>query len=154
FRAALAIHHRKPGLRQFEAFGGQRQKMLALDPHRLADRVRLPGNPPLFVLLAACAQILVQLTEVLHSRHRYQMVPPEVARFAFHAALLVATRRVTELRLETPVRTERDQPVGLLALMPAQNLLHRAFQVVVVMWRGALCVRTPRDARQDWCPPR
>jgi hypothetical protein len=59
------------------------------------------------------------------------MVPPEIAHFAFHAALLVATRRVAKLRLESPMRTKSDQPVGLLALVPAQNLFHRALQVVV-----------------------
>src|SRR5712692_2452133 len=59
------------------------------------------------------------------------MVAPEVAHFAFHAALLIASCRVAELRLETPVRTETDQPLRLFPLMAAQNLLHRALQVVV-----------------------
>ena len=59
------------------------------------------------------------------------MVAPKVADFAFHAALLVASRRIAELRLKTPVRAEGDQPLGLLPLVPAQNLLHRALQVVV-----------------------
>src|SRR5579859_5007691 len=59
------------------------------------------------------------------------MVPPEITHFTFHAALLVAARRVAKLRLESPVRTKGDQPVGLLALVPAQNLFHRNLQVVV-----------------------
>ena len=105
--------------------------MLALDAHRFAHRERLSVNPPLFILLAARPQIFVQRGQVFYFRHRHQMVPPEVAHFAFHAALLVAARRVAKLRLESPVRAKRDQPVGLLALVPAQNLLHRALQVVV-----------------------
>ena len=90
-----------------------------------------PLNPPLLVLLAARPQVRVQLAQVFHFRHRHQVVPPEVAHLAFHAALLVPTRRVAKLRLESPVRAKGDQPVGLLPLIPAQNLLHRALQVVV-----------------------
>ena len=105
--------------------------MFALDAHRFAHRVRLPVDPPLLLLLAARAQILIQRGQIFYFRHRHQMVPPEIAHFAFHAALLVAARRVAKLRLESPVRTKSDQPVGLLALVPAQNLLHRALQVVV-----------------------
>ena len=59
------------------------------------------------------------------------MVPAEVTHFAFHAALLVAPRRIAELRLKAPVRAEGDQALRLLPLMAAQNLLHRALQVVV-----------------------
>src|SRR5258707_12217000 len=59
------------------------------------------------------------------------MVPAEVTYLAFHATLLVAPRRIAELRLESPVRAEGDQALRLLPLMAAQNLLHRALQVVV-----------------------
>src|SRR5208283_1103936 len=97
----------------------------------LAHRERLAVNPPLFLLLAARAQILVQSGQIFYFRHRHQVVPPEIAHFAFHAALLVAARRVAKLRLESPMRTESDQPVGLLALVSAQDLFHRALQVVV-----------------------
>src|SRR5271154_2006478 len=59
------------------------------------------------------------------------MVPAEVTHSALHSALLIAPRRITELRLKAPVRAERDQSLRFLTLMPAQNLLHRALQVVV-----------------------
>ena len=134
--AALAIHRRKTGLRQLESFRRQRQQMLAFDPHRLADRHRLACDPPLFVLLAATAQLFVQLFQVLHLRNRHQMVAAEVTHFAFHSALLVASRRVAELRLKAPVRAESDQALRLFPLMTAQNLLHRALQVVVAQATG------------------
>ena len=59
------------------------------------------------------------------------MVSAEVAYLAFHTALLVASRRITELCLKAPVRAEGDQAFRLLAMMAAQNLLHRTLQVVV-----------------------
>src|SRR5450759_3357025 len=59
------------------------------------------------------------------------MVSAEVAYLAFHTALLVASRRITELCLKAPVRADGDQTLRLLSLMAAQNLLHRALQVVV-----------------------
>ncbi len=59
------------------------------------------------------------------------MVPAEVTDFALHSTLLVASRRIAKLRLKAPVRAEGDQSFRLLPLMPAQNLLHRALQVVV-----------------------
>jgi hypothetical protein len=59
------------------------------------------------------------------------MVSAKVAYLAFHAALLIASRRIAELCLKAPVRAEGDQAFRLLSLMAAQNLLHRALQVVV-----------------------
>src|SRR5712691_1746585 len=131
FHAALAIHRRKTDLRQLEAFRGQRQQMLLLDVHGLANRLRFSADLALLVLLAGGAQILIQLSEVFDLRNRHQMVPPEVAGLAFHAALLVGLGGVAELRLKSPMRTERDEPLGLLPLMPTQNLPHCAFQVVI-----------------------
>ena len=63
--------------------------------------------------------------------NRNQIVAPEVAQLAFHSALFIAARRIAELRLESPMRAERDEPIRFLALPSAQNLLHRALQVVV-----------------------
>jgi hypothetical protein len=59
------------------------------------------------------------------------MIPAEIAHFALDSAFLVAPRRIAKLRLKAPVRAESDQAFRLLPLMAAQNLLHRALQVVV-----------------------
>src|ERR1019366_2837561 len=59
------------------------------------------------------------------------MIPAEVPHLAFYSALFVASRRIAKLCLESPVRAEGDQALRLLPLMAAQNLLHRALQVVV-----------------------
>ena len=82
--------------------------MFALDAHRLAHRERLPVNPPLFLLLTARAQILVQSGQIFYFRHRHQVVPPEITHFTFYAALFVAACRVAKLRLESPVRAKSD----------------------------------------------
>jgi len=59
------------------------------------------------------------------------VVAAEVASLALHAALLMAFARGAELGLIPPVRTERDEPCRQLALLAAQDLLHRARQVIV-----------------------
>src|SRR3954468_23466245 len=59
------------------------------------------------------------------------MVAAKVADLALHTALLVPGRGRAELRLEPPVRTERDEPHRLFAAMAAQDLADRAGQVVV-----------------------
>src|SRR5438128_9009556 len=127
----LAIDHRKANLGQLESLRRQRQQMLALDPHGLAHRVRFARDPTLLVGATSCEQKLVQLFQTLHPRNRHQMIAPEVAHFAFHSALLVSSRRIAELRLKAPVRAEGNEPLSLLPLIPAQNLLHRTLQVVV-----------------------
>src|SRR5438309_5792443 len=105
--------------------------MLALDPHGLAHRVRFARDPTLLVGATSCEQKLVPLFQTLHPRNRHQMIAPEVAHFAFHSALLIPSRRIAELRLKAPVRAEGNEPLSLLPLIPAQNLLHRTLQVVV-----------------------
>jgi len=47
------------------------------------------------------------------------MVSAEVTYFALHAALLVASRRIAELRLKASVRAEGDQAFRPLSLMAA-----------------------------------
>src|SRR6266571_1006806 len=106
-------------------------------------------------------QKLVQLFQTLHPRNRHQMIAPEVAHFAFHSALLIPSRRIAELRLKAPVRAEGNEPLSLLPLIPAQNLLHRTLQVVVAHagtprrrteTRTRVLPKTPagwRDSRRD-----
>jgi hypothetical protein len=62
-------------------------------------------------------------------RNRRQMVPAEVTHFA--PALFAASFRRAELPLRSLVRTKCDQACRCLPPMPAQNLLHRALQIVV-----------------------
>src|SRR5688572_4208777 len=39
------------------------------------------------------------------------------------------------------MRSKRDKPYGFLSLVTAKNPFHGCFDIVVVMWRAALCVR-------------
>src|ERR1039457_3283969 len=50
---------------------------------------------------------------------------------SFDATFFVALGRVTVLALISPMRTERDHPVGFDALPAAQNLLHQRTHVVI-----------------------
>src|ERR1035438_5063426 len=59
------------------------------------------------------------------------MVAPELPSLAFHTALLVPLPRRAELRFESPVRAESDEPHRLLPLMAAQDFLYRTPQIVV-----------------------
>jgi hypothetical protein len=58
------------------------------------------------------------------------MVPAEIPTFFFYAALLVAAPWSAELALESAVRAEGNEPLCLLPLMPAQNLLHSTLPIV------------------------
>ena len=64
-------------------------------------------------------------------RHRHPVIAPEVPAFAFHAAFLVACAGVQNSLLKPPVRTEGDEASRLFPALTAQDLLHRALQVVV-----------------------
>src|SRR5579871_933860 len=59
------------------------------------------------------------------------MVAPELPSLAFHPTLLVPFPRRAELRFESPVRAESDEPHRLLPLMAAQDFLYRTPQIVV-----------------------
>ena len=59
------------------------------------------------------------------------MVAPEVAAFAFNAALLVPLAGRAELRGKPPMRAERHEPHRLLPPVAAQDLAHRTGQIVV-----------------------
>ena len=81
--------------------------------------------------MAILQQLGVQLGQITGLRHRYPVVAPEVAHFAFHAALFVAFARSAETGLVLPMGTKGDEARRQLPLIAAQNLLHRARQVVV-----------------------
>ena len=59
------------------------------------------------------------------------MVAPEIAAFAFNAALLMALARRAELRGKPPMRAERHEPHRLLPPVAAQDLAHRTGQIIV-----------------------
>src|SRR4051812_7497482 len=59
------------------------------------------------------------------------MVPAKVSSFAFHAPFFVRFRRRTELAVESPVRTKRDEPSCLFPAIALEDLLHGRRQVVV-----------------------
>src|ERR1700687_511333 len=75
--------------------------------------------------------MLVQRRQILGFRNRRQTVAPIPPQLAFYSALLVPFRRVAELALISPVRSERNDPVGFDALPPTQDLLHQRPHVVV-----------------------
>jgi hypothetical protein len=59
------------------------------------------------------------------------MVAPKIPDLAFDATFLMALCGIAELRLKPPVGPEGDEAGGLLAPMAAQDLLHRAGEVVI-----------------------
>src|SRR6516225_4761190 len=105
--------------------------MRLLGSHGGADGLLAARDRSSQILLAGGQQLPIQVLQVVDLRHRNPMVSPEVTGLAFDAALLVGFRRCAELRRETPVRAKSDEACRLLALIPAQDLLHRSFQVVV-----------------------
>jgi Membrane dipeptidase (Peptidase family M19) len=90
--------------------------------------------------------------------NRRQTVAPIPAQLAFHAALLIPFRRIARLALRSPVRAERDDPVGFDALPPTQDLLHPRPHVVVTQGRGTrrrsmrMPTRAPLTARPPVSP--
>ena len=73
----------------------------------------------------------IQRIEVGDARHGHQVVAPEIAAFAFNAALLVPLARRAELGGKPPVRAERQEPHRLLPPVAAQDLANRTGQIVV-----------------------
>src|SRR5207244_6641450 len=59
------------------------------------------------------------------------MVPAKITAFFFHTSLFVPLSGGTKFRCESPMRSKRDKAHRLFPLPPAQNLLHRTFQIVV-----------------------
>ena len=112
--------------------------MLLLNQKPCPDTLGLARHDPALIGAAVLQQLAVQRRKTRRHRHRNPVVAAEVANFPFHAALLMAFARGAELGLILPVRTERDEPRRQLALLAAQDLLHRARQVIVA--------KSPEDA--------
>src|SRR5215207_6075428 len=129
--AATRVDCRKVHRSQVKAFRKQRQQVRALAEHCRSDRLAPPGNHPLVVFPRSSLQQQIQFLQVPYLRHRYQIVPAELAQFSFHATLLMSLARITKLCREPPVRSESDKPCRLLTLMAAQDLLYGTGQIVV-----------------------
>src|SRR5258708_2948820 len=105
--------------------------MLSFRDHRRAHQLTASGDLALFILATGGEQLRIEAGEVRRLRQRHPVIAPEVAGLAFDAALFVSFVGRAELARKPPVRAERDEARGFLATIAAQDLLHRAFQVVV-----------------------
>jgi hypothetical protein len=101
--AALLVDQREHDFRQVEAFRRPGQQMAALLGQRGADGLRAAVQHPRLVRAAADQQQRVQRIEVGNTRHGDQVIAPEIAAFAFNAALLVTFARRAEFRGKPPV---------------------------------------------------
>src|SRR5215468_1535459 len=109
--------------------------MFPLDVHPRADGLRPVADDPLFIRLGSLEQKQIQRFPTGHVRHRHHMVPTKISAFSFYTPFLVPLGWGTELRLEPPMRSEGNESRGFFSLVPAQNLLHCALQVVVAQDR-------------------
>jgi hypothetical protein len=105
--------------------------MRQLLQHGCADGIGAAAENALLVLVTAQIQIGVQFRQVGYFWKGHPVVAAEVSAFTLNSALFVASGRVAELALKKPVGTEGDEAAGLFALMPAQDALHHALQVIV-----------------------
>ena len=106
-----------------------------LDRHRLADRLRPPVDHARLVGATPGQQLRIQRVEVRGLGQRHPVIPPEVARLAFHAALLVAFPRRAKLRVEVPVGAKREEPRRLLASESSQDCADCTREIVVAEGR-------------------
>src|ERR1035438_4214641 len=128
--ATFSVHRRKMNRGQIEALFGQRQQMFPLLTHPRTHGQTAVSNNALLVLLGLSQQHCIQLFPAANLRHRHHMIPPIVPVFPFHAALFMSFARRAKLRFKSPMRPERDKPFGLFPLLPAQDLLDGAAQII------------------------
>src|SRR5262249_30318382 len=105
--------------------------MCPLRGHCHTDGFVVSGYLSAFLVAASGQQQRIELDKIAGIRQRYPMIAPKVTGFALDAALLVRFFGCAELTLKTPVRAEGDEARGLLAAIAPENLLNRAFQIVV-----------------------
>ncbi len=128
---SLLVDDREGDVGQVEALGDAGHEVIALRRHGAPHRQRPSVQHTGFVGAAAGQQHGVDGLEIGDVRHGDEVVAAEVAAFALDAALLVALARRAELGREAPMRSEGHEPGGLLAPMPAQDLAHRALEIVI-----------------------
>ena len=59
------------------------------------------------------------------------MIPAKESTLSFHSTFLIAPRRIAELGLVAPVRSEGDESRRLLPLRSPQDSLHRRLEIVI-----------------------
>src|SRR5260370_8907365 len=97
--------------------------MFPLVDHPRVERLRSTLNDAALVFLRTRRQQQVQLLQIPHLRHRYQMVPPELAPFAFYSALFLPFAWRAKLRLESPLRAATNEPRRSLPLLATNAIL-------------------------------
>ena len=124
---------------------GKRQQRCPVTLEALADRLRVPAQPPLPPLAALCLELNVPLLPAGHPRDGHHEVPTGVADQSFHLALIVALRRTAELVGEQIMALQLGERPRSLPLCAAEDLRHRDLGVVVKDARGhaaEVCERT------------
>jgi len=124
---------------------GKRQQRCPVTLEALADRLRVPAQPPLPPLAALCLELNVPLLPAGHARNRHHEVPPRISDQSFHLALIVALPRTSELVGEQIVALELGERSCSLSLLAAEDLRHSDLAVVVKDARGyaaEVCERT------------
>ncbi len=116
---------------QVEPLRRQRPQGRVLDRHRLANGLGPPVDHARLVGATPGQQLRIQRVEVRRLGQRHPVIPPEIARLAFHAALLVAFTRRAKLRVELPMGAKRQKPRGLLASESPQDFADRTGEIVV-----------------------
>src|SRR5260370_22901998 len=122
---------RKVNRGQIKSFFRQCMQVFSLQLHPVRNRLGPFPNQTLLIVPGFCQQEEVQRFPTGNLWNRHHVVPAKVSSFSFHSTLLVTFPWGTELRLETPMRSEGYESRVLLPLMPSQNLLHRTLKVVV-----------------------
>lgn len=105
--------------------------MLSLQNHSCVDDLGPLSDDPLLIVPRAFPQQHIEFFPTGHLRYRHRMIPAKVPAFSFHATLLVAFARRTELGLKPPMRSEGDESHRVLSLVPAQNPFHCTREVVI-----------------------
>jgi hypothetical protein len=122
---------RKVNRGQIKTFFRECLQVFSLQVHSGTNRLCPLADQTLLIVPGCFQQEEVQRFPTGNLRNRHHVVPAKVSTFSFHATLLVAFRRVTELGLKTPMRSEGHKSHGLLSLVPSQNLLHGTLKVVI-----------------------
>src|SRR5262249_48451330 len=151
---AEPVYRGKADLGQVHTLFGQRQQVLALDQQADANRLFPPGDHPAFIFSTCVQQLPVQIGDIHRLWHRHPVIPPEIASLSFNPTLLMGLGWVAKVRLEAPVGSQRYEACCLFSTRATENLFHRRRQIVVLLWRAALCGRgalAPRRSRwKEW----